>query len=92
MQQKDFFDDSNKKNRYSYKFKRRIDYLSNKDNYNRIIKHLNLNEGEYKINSILVTNKVFSSLGYDVDYELLSYNEVIDRIKYNYNKQWGEKI
>lgn len=87
MQQKDFFDESesNKKNRYAYKFKKRIDYLEDKNNYSRIIKALGYPSGDYTVLSFMVTNKILSPIGYEVSFPIYNYHEMIDHIKSYYN-------
>lgn len=85
MQQKDFFENNQKKKSYAFKFQKRIDYLSDKKNYSRILKSLKIPIEEYNIKSVMVTNKVLAPLGYNIDFKIESYYEFIDTIKNFYN-------
>lgn len=85
MQQKDFFEDNPKEKCYASKFQRRIDYLSDKNNYSRLLKSLKIPVEDYNVKSIMVTNKVLAPLGYVVDFKIESYYEFIETIKTFYD-------
>ena len=82
-----FYEMYRQQNRFFYedkadeKFQRRIDYL--RANFMEVIKDLQLPQEEYSIKPIMCINKVFLSRYKDVDFPILSYQELVDLI----NKQ-----
>ena len=60
------------------KFQSRIDYL--RANYKEVIKDLKLPQTEYCIKPIMCINKVFLSRYKDVDFPILSYQELVELI------------
>ena len=74
MQQKSLF----YQNKYDEKFQRRIDYISN--NLNKVRSVFNLEDSKYAIISYMVTNKLLASRYKKLDFPIISYHELIQKL------------
>lgn len=75
MQQKSFF----YQHKDDEKFQRRINYIKN--NLSKIIAALKLDALDYEVIPYMVTNKLFTSRYKNLDFSIISYHELITRIK-----------
>lgn len=73
-QQRSFFEHGE----YDRKFDVRIDYMTN--HYRKILQLLDVPPEEYSIIPLMCTNKVFTAIFKKVDFEIISYSELVQRI------------
>jgi hypothetical protein len=75
MQQKSFF----YQHKDDEKFQRRIDYMKN--NFSKVISVLGLEDMDYEVIPYMVTNKLFTSRYKKLDFSIISYNELLQKIE-----------
>lgn len=75
MQQKNFFF----QNKYDVKFQRRIDYLT--DNYRKVLKSLKNDISEYQLVPYMVTNKLFVSKYKKINFPIITYSELQQKLQ-----------
>jgi hypothetical protein len=75
MQQKSFF----YQHKDDEKFQRRIDYIKN--NLSKVISVLGLENKDYTVISYMVTNKLFDSWYKKLDFSIISYHELMQKLE-----------
>lgn len=82
MQQKSFF----LQHRDDEKFQKRIDYIRN--NLSKVTSILNLEAKDYVVIPYMVTNKLFTSRYKKLDFSIISYHELMQKLEVISKQDW----